>query len=63
MKFDTGIPYMKNFQNIYHVTHPSSSGDISIFHQKLELFITSRKKDKNCILISDLWFFSLLLRF
>ena len=52
MKLGTVIPYLKKIQ-IYmnHVTHPMSSADISIFHQKSVNFAISRNTDIECILI------------
>ena len=41
--------------NIHHLLN---SVYISIFHQKLTIFVISGNKVKNCILIHNLWFFS-----
>ena len=47
---------------INHKTHPLSSADFIILHQKLALFF-AWEKNKSSILIQDLWFFWLLLSF
>ena len=55
-------PMMMNFVQLYHtqrrtkkhmnhVTHPSSSADISIFHQESANFTISRNTYGDCILI------------
>ena len=52
----------KEDQKIYQSSEtPVEFADISIFLQVLAIFIISKNKDKNCILIHDLWFVWLLL--
>ena len=56
------IPNLKEIRkNKNHVTHCSSSDDISIFHQKSTILILSGNTDKSCILIQNFKFFWLLL--
>ena len=62
MKLGTVIPYLKEIQKSYnHLTHPLSSADISIFHQKSAFFIISRNTNIDCILIHNLYLFLIFL--
>ena len=55
MKLDTVIPYLKEIQKcINHVRQPLRSAGSSIFHLKLAIFVASRSKYKNSILINNL---------
>ena len=53
MKLGTVIPHLKKIQKMYHVAHPFSSADISIFHGKKANFLISRNTDTDCILIQN----------
>ena len=53
MKLGTVIPHLKKIQKMYHVAHPLSSADISIFHGKKANFLISRNTDTDCILIHN----------
>ena len=63
MKLDTVILLLKKIQKTCAVRHPLRSTNISVFKQKLTIFIISRNKDKNCLLMNDLRFFWILLSF
>ena len=57
-KLGTVIPYLKKTQKyMHHVTHPLSSADISIFHQKSANFALSKNTDIDCIFVHNLYFF------
>ena len=48
MKLGTAIPSLKKIKrHINQLGHPLSSAGISIFDQKLAIFVISGKKDKN----------------
>ena len=44
-------------KNINHLKHPLSSADISIFYQKLAIFVTSINTDIDFILVLNFYFF------
>ena len=54
-KWEKTHPLILNLLRIHHLLNTSN---ISIFHQKLAIFVISGNKVKNCILIHNLWFFS-----
>ena len=41
-------------KNIYHVTHPLSSADFSIFLEKSAMFVVSGNTGIDCILVHDI---------
>ena len=56
MELGTVISYLKKMKKIYKSSDtlsPLSSTDISIFNQKLAVFIILGNKDKNCVSIHN----------